>query len=203
MQQHINFYNPAFRYRYDFFSGKANHSVVILIVCALVAYDSWYGYENYQIRHHLANLQESRTDTESLFNQLNNNKSTDISVKMTQMDHLTGSVVAQKEWIEKIQQHIDQHQHGFSAYFAALAKRHMPGLWLTQVSFSKNEGGIFIFGITQSTDILSQYLHQLTQEPLLKGSQFRTLNIKINPDKKQNNYEFVLSSDFIPNNQGS
>lgn len=203
MQQHINLYNPAFRYHYDFFSGKASRSIAILIVCAWLAYDGWYGYTNYQLKQQLTHSQKSRLDIESLLGQLNNNKPTDITVKMTQMDHLSDSIVAQKEMVEKIQQHINQHQQGFSSYFSALAKRHTPGLWLTQISFSKNEGGIFIFGITQSTDILSRYLHQLAQEPLLKGSQFRTLNVRINPNKQQNNYEFVLSSDFIPNNQGS
>ncbi|MBQ5964132.1 PilN domain-containing protein [Massilia sp. ZL223] len=66
---------------------------------------------------------------------------------------------------------------GYAGYFKALARQTVPGLWLTGVSVSGAGQEIGIKGRSTDPATLPGYLNRLTQEPLMRGKSFTSLQI--------------------------
>lgn len=64
---------------------------------------------------------------------------------------------------------------GFAGYFKAFARQSAPGLWLTGVTVAGNNIGIR--GRTVDPTMVPAYINRLTQEPLLQGKSFASLQI--------------------------
>jgi len=64
---------------------------------------------------------------------------------------------------------------GFAGYFKAFARQSVPGLWLTSVSIAGKDIGLK--GRTTDPALVPAYLGRLTQEPLLQGKSFSSLQI--------------------------
>lgn len=64
---------------------------------------------------------------------------------------------------------------GFAGYFKAFARQGVPGLWLTGVSVAG--ANIGIKGRTLDPALVPGYINRLTQEPLLQGKSFASLQI--------------------------
>jgi len=64
---------------------------------------------------------------------------------------------------------------GFAGYFRAFARQSAPGLWLTGVTVAGNNIGIR--GRTTDPAMVPGYINRLTQEPLLQGKTFASLQI--------------------------
>jgi Tfp pilus assembly protein PilN len=65
--------------------------------------------------------------------------------------------------------------NGFAGYFKAFARQGVPGLWLTGVTVAGNNIGIK--GRTTDPAMVPGYINRLTQEPLLQGKSFASLQI--------------------------
>jgi len=64
---------------------------------------------------------------------------------------------------------------GFAGYFKAFARQSVPGLWLTGVSIAGNNIGLK--GRTVDPAMVPGYINRLTQETLLQGKAFASLQI--------------------------
>lgn len=64
---------------------------------------------------------------------------------------------------------------GFAGYFQAFARQSVPGLWLTSVSIAGKDIGLK--GRTTDPALVPGYIGRLTQEPLLQGKSFASLQI--------------------------
>ena len=64
---------------------------------------------------------------------------------------------------------------GFAGYFKAFARQSVPGLWLTSVSVAGKDIGLK--GRTLDPALVPGYIGRLTQEPLLQGKSFASLQI--------------------------
>jgi len=64
---------------------------------------------------------------------------------------------------------------GFGGYFKAFARQSVPGLWLTGVTVDGENIGIK--GRTTDPATVPAYIQRLTQEPLLQGKSFASLQI--------------------------
>ena len=64
---------------------------------------------------------------------------------------------------------------GFAGYFKAFAHQSVQGLWLTSVSIAGKDIGIK--GRTVDPALVPGYINRLTQEPLLQGKSFSSLEI--------------------------
>jgi Tfp pilus assembly protein PilN len=65
---------------------------------------------------------------------------------------------------------------GFAGYFHAFARQSVPGLWLTSISIDGKDIGIK--GRTLDPALVPGYISRLTQEPVLQGKSFASLEIK-------------------------
>lgn len=66
---------------------------------------------------------------------------------------------------------------GFAGYFKALARQSAQGLWLTGVTVGAGGAQIGIKGRTVDPAMVPGYLNRLTQEPLMQGKSFASLQI--------------------------
>lgn len=66
---------------------------------------------------------------------------------------------------------------GLSGYFRALARQSVQGLWLTGVTVAAGGSQIGIKGRTVDPALVPGYLNRLTQEPLMRGKTFASLQI--------------------------
>ncbi len=64
---------------------------------------------------------------------------------------------------------------GFAGYFQAFARQSAPGLWLTSVAIAGKDIGLK--GRTTDPALVPGYIGRLTQEPLLQGKSFASLQI--------------------------
>jgi len=64
---------------------------------------------------------------------------------------------------------------GFAGYFKALARQSVQGLWLTSVSIAGKDIGLK--GRTTDPALVPGYIGRLTQEPLMHGKSFSSLQI--------------------------
>ncbi|MCD2516500.1 PilN domain-containing protein [Massilia sp. G4R7] len=64
---------------------------------------------------------------------------------------------------------------GFAGYFKAFARQSVQGLWLTSVSIAGKDIGLK--GRTTDPALVPGYIGRLTQEPLLQGKAFSSLQI--------------------------
>ncbi|QOY96637.1 PilN domain-containing protein [Massilia sp. UMI-21] len=65
--------------------------------------------------------------------------------------------------------------NGYAGYFRALARQGVPGLWLTGVTVAGSNIGIR--GRTLDPKLVPAYINRLTQEPLMQGKSFASLQI--------------------------
>lgn len=66
---------------------------------------------------------------------------------------------------------------GYSAYFKALARQHVEGLWLTSVAIMDAGNQIAVRGRALDPALLPVYLGKLKHEPVMQGKVFGSLQI--------------------------
>jgi len=67
--------------------------------------------------------------------------------------------------------------HGYSAYFQALARGRVSGLWLTGVQIDGAQADIGLRGRALQAELLPGYLNGLAREPVLQGKAFGHVEI--------------------------
>jgi hypothetical protein len=66
---------------------------------------------------------------------------------------------------------------GYAEYFRALARQHQDGLWLTGVSISGAGTAVGVRGRALDPQRVPAYLNRLTQEPVMRGKHFGSMQI--------------------------
>jgi Tfp pilus assembly protein PilN len=85
---------------------------------------------------------------------------------------------------------------GYSDIMIALARLHLPSLWLTHIGIEKNGTRLQIEGETEASESISDYLSRLTKEPIFSGIGLEILKIE-NRSKKAastNALHFVMAT---------
>jgi len=73
---------------------------------------------------------------------------------------------------------------GYAEYFRALARQHVPGLWLTGVTIVGAGTEIGVQGRAMQPTLIPQYIGRLKLEPVMQGKTFASLDIA-RPDAVQ------------------
>jgi len=66
---------------------------------------------------------------------------------------------------------------GYAEYFRALARQHVPGLWLTGVAIVGAGTEIGVQGRAMQPTLIPQYIGRLKLEPVMQGKTFASLDI--------------------------
>lgn len=179
MTQQINLFNPIFRKQKKYFSSvaMAQALAIICVACALLALDA-------AVRTRALTAQAASTDALLAARQA---RLAEVKIQFAprvKNPAIAADLVAAQSELTMLQNASAIVQRGgfgdstgFSAYFRALARQSIDGLWLTDVTISARGERIGIRGNALQAPLVPQYMARLAQEPVMRGKEFATLAI--------------------------
>jgi hypothetical protein len=87
---------------------------------------------------------------------------------------------------------------GYSEYFRALARQHVDGLWLTGLAITGAGCDIGVRGRALDASLLPGFLGRLTQEKIMQGKAFGSLQISQPGDKAAKDAKPAATANAAP-----
>jgi hypothetical protein len=179
VSQQINLFNPAFEEKRKLFGAAAMAQALMVLVAGVVAL-SVYGNER------VAALAKQ---ADAGARQLEKKKATLAAVntefapreKSPEMDAQLADAESQLASLKRIAGVLERGElgntTGYSEYFRALARQHVDGLWLTGLAITGAGCDIGVHGRAVDASLLPGFLARLTQEKIMQGKAFGSLQI--------------------------
>jgi hypothetical protein len=179
VSQQINLCNPLFRKQEKYFSAITMvQSLAIILFGALV----FYTYLQYQYRDIVKQSQQMTQRQTEAQQQLTQAATTMGPRKPSQalLDSVTKAeraMQAQQVILGLLNTGEMGNQAGFSAYFQALSRQTVHGLWLTGFNVVGTGSQISINGRALQAELIPQFIGKLKNEPQFVGADFTALEI--------------------------
>jgi Tfp pilus assembly protein PilN len=179
VSQQINLFNPAFEEKRKLFGATAMAQALVVLVLGVIAL-SWYG------SRHVAALQARADDAARMLTKkkaLLGMVATEFAPREPSQALAAelGDAEAQLASLHRIAAVIDRGElgnaTGYSQYFQALARQHVEGLWLTGLAITGAGCDIGVRGRAVDAALLPGFLGRLTQEKIMQGKSFGSLQI--------------------------
>jgi hypothetical protein len=179
VSQQINLFNPAFQAKRKLFGAMAMAQALLLLVIGVAAI-------GYYCERSISALQR---EADSGVRQLEKKKRQLAGVsdelrprqKSPELEAQLAEAEAQLTSLKRIASVIDRGElgnaTGYSEYFRALARQHVDGLWLTGLAITGAGCDIGVHGRALNASLLPGFLGRLTQERILQGKAFGSLQI--------------------------
>lgn len=179
MSQQINLFNPIFLKQKKLFSAKTMLQGLGLILLGSIAVIVY-------ARLQLSGLSDEAVATA---NQL---KTTQAQLAKVAADYapkkkssaleenvrrIEADLKAQQQVLDLVQKGDLGNTKGYSAYFRALSRQIISGLWLT--GFVIDGNAIELRGRALQPELVPEYIGRLGQEPVMKGKSFSTLEMHV------------------------
>jgi hypothetical protein len=179
VSQQINLFNPAFEEKRKLFGAAAMAQALVVLVVGVAAL-SVYGNER------VAALAKQ---ADAGARQLEKKKATLATVntefapreKSPEMEAQLADAESQLASLKRIAGVLERGElgntTGYSEYFRALARQHVDGLWLTGLAITGAGCDIGVHGRAVDASLLPGFLARLTQEKIMQGKSFGSLQI--------------------------
>lgn len=181
MSQQINLCNPLFRKQEKYFSAVTMaQSLAIIFVAALLFY-AYLRYQSTDLAQQSQKMAQRQTDAQQRLSKIAT------TMGPRKPDPVLVDNVAQTEQAIRTQQLVlgllSQgelgNQTGFSAYFQALSRQTVNGLWLTGFEFIGTGSQITLNGRALQAELIPQFINKLKHESLFAGARFTTLDMRL------------------------
>jgi hypothetical protein len=179
VSQQINLFNPLFEEKRKLFGAAAMAQALVLLVVGVLAISLYCD----------RSVETLQREADSGARQLDKKKRqlADVSdqlqprQKSAELEAQLGEAEAQLASLQRIASVIDRGElgnaTGYSEYFRALARQHVDGLWLTGLAITGAGCDIGVHGRALNASLLPGFLGRLTQERILQGKSFGSLQI--------------------------
>jgi len=193
---HINLYNPALRVRRQLITGPTILLGVIVIVLGVLGAQGWQQVRLATLTSEAAGVEATLKDRQDELTRLST------ELKRLKPRKKTAAELAALEALLRGHQQVAAAvdagligtPEGFSDFMRALARRALPGVWITSLSIDLNGEGISIAGRTLDPGLVPGYIKRLNDEAVIRGRGFAYLELQLPaPDKRY--HEFVLRVD--------
>ncbi len=182
MSQQINLYNPRLERQKNYLSTRLLVAVLGVVVVGLAG-------AAVVARSQLATVER---EAEALKREVAEHEARRVSVTAAFVPRRRSATLQQEvdaaaiEYrnLKQVAALLDQDQgrganaRGYSAYFRALARKRVDGLWLTGVTIDQGGEAIGLQGRTLKPSLLPGYLDGLAGEPVLRGKSFGQLEMR-------------------------
>ncbi len=185
MSQQINLYRPIFRKQEKKFSSRAMLQAGGAIAVGVVVL---YAFQFWQLRGVNAQLQQVESRLALATKQLN-----EASQKFgpgaknqaleDQVAALEKQVAARLQVRQLLSRGFFSNTEGFSEFFVAFARQHMPGIWLTGFDITGSGESMQLQGRTVDPAQVPRYVQRLSAERPLAGKEFQVFTMS-RPEKK-------------------
>jgi hypothetical protein len=196
MSQQVNLYQPIFRAEHRYFSAKAIFVSLGLVAGGLIAFTAITWWRVAALERDLRQLASQATNQRDL-----NDKATKALANGESKDSIEQRVAALSQQLDRRQQALRfltsgqaGARNGFSERMAALARRHVDGLWLTGATLTAMRGQLALSGIAMNPDLVPAYLQGLAAEPALAGAKLDRFEIAAPKDPKRSGVDFSVST---------
>jgi len=194
MHQQVNLFHPMFRRERKVFSAAALLQICVLAVLAMGAL---YGYERWQLGTTDQALAALRTQHTRLQRQLAQQQPPPKPKTTQALDAriaaLNKQLKARRDLVQRIDTLVDANSQGFAPPLKALARIHVPGLWLTGLTIDHPEATIELRGVALRPKLVPGYLQRLPGQAAFRNVHFQTVELKRDPDH-HGRLDFVLRS---------
>ncbi len=200
MRQEINLYQPVKKRHELSFSGI--HLVIGLLV--IIAGHFIYGGimlgQYYALKAQVAEIEDQKAsiikNSDEISQQLAQHTNIDINEEIRKIEHL---LVNRKQILNKLQADMFNTGEGYSGYFVAFARQHIPGLWLTDVTIARAGRDLILKGQTSTAHLVPRYLEKLSREALLAGTNLSDFQLDRPIEDEQrnihaNHIDFMIST---------
>lgn len=186
MSQQINLFNPRFQRQKNYFSTEVLASalgglLLVVVVSGLVVsrQTAALNAEAAQVKADLSAREARKTSIVAAFvpRRKSDTLQQDVDLAGVQLRNL-------RQVAGLLEQGKPSEKPGYSAYFQALARKHVDGLWLTGVTIHGDGDAIGLQGRALKAGLLPGYLDGLAGEAVLRGKSFGRLEM-IEPKPEQ------------------
>jgi hypothetical protein len=179
VSQQINLFNPIFLTKEKVFSSETMGQALALILIALGAF---YVYARRDVRsleevasaaeHQLADARGSLISLGGALSPQRRSKLLEAELVRDEKE-----LRAKQALLDSLHLDASDDGRGYSRYFAAFARRTLPGVWLT--GFSVADGGeqLDIRGRVLHPDLVPAYIRALNKEPAMRGRSVTLLKL--------------------------
>jgi hypothetical protein len=194
VSQQINLFNPVFLNQKKLFSVVTMLQGLVLI---MLGAGLFYAYASYQIKSLGEHAEETRKRIDKEQTKLSNflaGYSSEESNKQLEAElaQITAKVQAQAKLITALK--AGGNTQGYADYMRAFARETVQGLWLTDFFITGDPAHIKLGGAVISPDLLPEYIQALSNEPVMQGIAFSSLEMQ-RGGKDGNFVHFMLNSD--------
>ena len=207
MSQQVNLYQAQFREDALRFSAKTLLHSAAVAVFTLLAIAAFHGWQILQLQRQVVSLERQSA--------LLKQQSADLAQKLT-AGHADAALA---EKVQKLESQLNSRQQlqavlnddlfssgqGYSRYLVALARRHIAGLWLTDITLTGAGRDLTLRGETTEPDLVIRYLQNLSQETLLRGMGFHVFQLNRTADEpkshKLDTFAFLVATSDTAGNQ--
>lgn len=179
MTQQVNLYHPIFRKQQKQFSATAmlqSAGVLLAGILLLYAYNAW------QVRGQRAALVQAQAQHTAAVKRL-----AEVSQKFVragdpelaaEVERLEQDLAVRAQLVELLQSGTFGNQRGYSAHFVALARQHLPGIWLTGFDIRGSGEKVGLEGRTTAPELVPRYLQRLATEPPFAHIEFHVFQMR-------------------------
>jgi hypothetical protein len=185
MSQQVNLYNPAFEERKKLFGAAAMAQALSVLSAGVVAL-ALYGNGRVaaleqQADAGAAQLEKKKAQLAAVSTEFApREKSPELESRLAQAEAQLASFKRVAAVLERGEL---GNTSGYSEYFRALARQHVDGLWLTGLAITGAGCDVGVHGRALDPSLLPGFLARLTQERIMRGKSFGSLQLA-QPERK-------------------
>ncbi len=185
MSQQVNLYQPVFRKQKRKFSALAMLQATGIAVLGI---GLLYGYTLWQVRglrvevantdKQVASLTKRLDETTRQFGERLQSKELQDQIQRLQRQ------LVEKQQLQKVLRSAQFNTQGFSDYFIAFARQHIPGIWITSLDITGAADQLTLVGRSTNPELVPRYLQKLSAEKRLSGIEFESFQMSRGVDTK-------------------
>lgn len=202
LYQQVNLYHPIFRRQRHIFSSAVMLQAIGIFTVALLTI---YVYGLWQVRGLELEAVQMEGREKAYAAQLASLDTSAGGSRRREVDaeirRLSATLIEQQRLVDVLGNEPLGRTEGFSAYIAALARRHRPGLWLTALTINGTSNAIELTGQSITPELVPEYLLTLGEEEALAGQRFDSFDIERLEDKS--GVSFHVSSRLVAESQNA
>lgn len=169
MTQQINLFNPIFLRQEKYFSAKTMVESLTLILIALFAFYAYVQSDVRSLRYVADDVAHQLSDARDRFLKVGGELSPQGRSKLleAQVARAESEAHGKEALLVSLRATTVGKAGGYSEYFAAFARRTLPGVWLTGFSIGGEQ--LSIRGRVLHPDLVPVYIRALNKESVLRG----------------------------------
>lgn len=175
MTQQVNLYHPIFRREQKRFSAVAMLQASGMMVVGIAVIYAFLLWHVHQLRIAVAAATVQSTEAAKRFDDVNRRFA--VNSPTQRIAQLKQEIAAREPILRALQQGVLGNRTGYSSYFIAFAREHVPGLWLTGFRINGTDQ-LSLQGRARNRDLVPLYIDRLAKEQSLNGMQLHAFVLK-------------------------